>query len=63
MKSAGIAVNDLRRLSGGYGDQWQTLPTFARATAADESEARAEVALALGVGADVLIAYSAEIFN
>jgi hypothetical protein len=62
LKSAGIAVDDLRRVSAGYAPQWHTLRTFLRASAADESEARAEIARVLDLDADDLIAGSYEFF-
>jgi hypothetical protein len=63
LRSAGVAVDDLRKSSAGYGDQWETLRTFVRATATDKSEARAEIAQILGVDADALVAYSAEVWT
>jgi hypothetical protein len=64
LESTGIAVDDLRLISGGFGTpvQWETLRTCVRIPAADESEAKATVAQALDSDAD-LVAYSAEIFR
>jgi hypothetical protein len=70
LTSTGIAADDLMVLSQGRGEvsarwpaQWETVRTFVRATAADEAEARVEVARALGLEAADLNAYSAELFS
>jgi hypothetical protein len=65
LKSAGIATYDLRRTAGGWGDppiEWETLRTFVPVSAAGDSEAKAEVAGALGLDADDLLVYSVEVF-
>jgi hypothetical protein len=66
LKSAGIVAYDLRRTAGGWGEppiEWETLRTFVRVSAAEDSEAKSEVARALGLDADDLLAYSAEVFH
>lgn len=66
LRSAGIASGDFRLISGGYGDfpiEWTTLRTCVQVSAADESEARADVARALGVDASDLLTFSAEVFR
>lgn len=66
LKVAGIAVVDLRRSAAGWGEppfEWNTLRTFVPVSAADESEARDEVARALGLEPNDLVAYSAEIWR
>ena len=65
LKAAGIVVDDLRLISAGYGTptQWETMRTCVHVPAVDESEARTEVARAVGVDADDLLAFSAEIFR
>ena len=58
-------MDDLRLISAGYGTptQWETMRTCVHVPAVDESEARTEVARAVGVDADDLLAFSAEIFR
>jgi hypothetical protein len=63
LAAAGVAVDDLRRISGGYGDEWQTLRTCVHASAMDDSEAKEEIAKALSLDATELAAYSTEIFR
>jgi hypothetical protein len=63
LKSAGVAVDDLRRLAAGFAPNWETMRTFVLVTGADESVARAEVAQTLGLDAEDLLALSAEIFR
>jgi len=65
LKTGGIVVDDLRLISAGYGTptQWETMRTCVHVPAVDASEARAEVARAVGVDADDLLAFSAEIFR
>jgi hypothetical protein len=63
LRSAGVAVDDLRRLSVGRDDEWTTARTFVCAEAEDEAGARAEVAGALGLNADDLLTLSAEIWR
>ena len=65
LKTAGIVLDDLRLISAGYGTppQWETMRTCVHVPAVDESEARTEVARAVGVDADDLLAFSAEIFR
>jgi hypothetical protein len=66
LKAAGIVVYDLRRTAGGWGEppiEWETLRTFVRVSAPDDSGAKGEVAQALGLDAGDLLAYSAEIFR
>ena len=65
LKTGGIVVDDLRLISAGYGTptQWETMRTCVHEPAVDESEARTEVARAVGVDADDLLAFSAEIFR
>ena len=65
MESAGIAVEDLRLISAGFGVpvQWEMMRTCVRVSAADESVARAAIALTLGVNMADLRTYSAEIFT
>jgi hypothetical protein len=65
LEGAGIWVDDLRRISGGFGTpiQWETLRTCARVSEADEAAARAKMADVLGVDYGALTAYSAEIFR
>jgi hypothetical protein len=66
LRAAGIAVYDLRRTTGGWGDppnEWETLRTFVSVSAAVDSDAKAEIAGVLGLDADDLLAYSAEIFS
>ena len=65
LKTGGIVVDDLRLISAGYGTptQWETMRTCVHVPAVDESEARTEVARAVGVDADDLLAFSAEIFR
>ncbi len=57
--SAGIAVDELRQISGGGGipAQWEPSITFVRVSATDEGEARQFVAQALGLEARDLFAY------
>jgi hypothetical protein len=65
-KAATIFVYDLRRTAGGWGDppiEWETLRTFVRVSARDDLAAKREVAGALGLDADDLLAYSDEIFG
>jgi hypothetical protein len=65
LQAAGIAVDDLRQISGGTGIpiQWQTLRTCVRVGASDDAAAKDEVANALGLDAAELTAYSAEFFR
>jgi hypothetical protein len=66
LKAAGIVVYDLRMTAGAWGEppvQWETLRTFVRVSAADDSEARGDVAGALGIEASDLVAYSNEFFG
>lgn len=63
LKSAGIAVDDLRLISAGYDDQWETKRTCVRVSAADESEAAAMVAGSVGVESDDLTVYSGHILR
>jgi hypothetical protein len=66
LKAAGIFTHELRMTAGGWGEppiQWETLRTFVRVSAADDSEAKAEVADPLGLDAADLLAYSGEIFQ
>jgi hypothetical protein len=66
LKSAGIVAYDLRRTAGGWGEppiEWETLRTFVRVSAREDSEARGEVAEALGLDAADLLAYSDEVFQ
>lgn len=66
LKLAGIVAYDLRRTAAAWGEppvEWETLRTFVRVAADDDSEAKAEVAQALGLDADDLLAYSTEIFR
>jgi hypothetical protein len=66
LREAGIAVYDLRRTAGGWGDppiEWETLRTFVPVSAPADSEAKAEIAGVLGLDADDLVAYSAEVFG
>jgi hypothetical protein len=65
LKAAGIPVDDLRRISAAFGEppiEWETQRTCVRVHA-EEAEAKAEIARALGIDADDLSAYSAEIFH
>lgn len=66
LKAAGIVVYDLRRTAGAWGEtpvEWQTLRTFVRVSTADDSEAKDEVAEALGLDATDLLAYSDDVFG
>jgi hypothetical protein len=66
LKSAGIVAYDLRMTAGGWGEppiEWETLRTFVRVSAGEDSEARGEVAEALGVDAADLLAHSDEVFH
>jgi hypothetical protein len=66
LKAAGIVVYDLRRTAGGWGEppiRWETLRTFVRVSASDDSEAKGEVAGALGLDAADLLVGPAEIFQ
>jgi hypothetical protein len=66
LKSAGIVAYDLRRTAGGWGEppiEWETLRTFVRVSAGEDSEARGVVAEALGLDAADLLAYSDEVFH
>jgi precorrin isomerase len=65
LKTGGIVVDDLRLISAGYGTptHWETMRTCVHVPAVDESEAKAGVARAVGVDADDLLVFSAEIFR
>jgi hypothetical protein len=65
LKTGGIVVDDLRLISAGYGTptQWETMRTCVHVPGVDESGARTEVARAVGVDADDLLVFSAEIFR
>jgi hypothetical protein len=66
LKSAEIVAYDLRRTAAGWGEppiEWETQRTFVRVSAADDSEAKGEVARALGLDADDLVAHSTEVFR
>ena len=66
LKAAAIVAYDLRRTAGGWGEppiEWETLRTFVRVSARDDSEAKGDVARALGLDADDLLAYSPEVFR
>jgi hypothetical protein len=66
LKAAGIVVADLRMSAAGWGEpptEWKTLRTFVPVPAADESEAKAVIAEAVGLEADDLVVYSADVFR
>jgi hypothetical protein len=65
LMAAGIVVDDLRLISAGYGTptQWETMRTCVHVPAVDESEAKTEVARALAIDADDLLAFSAGVFR
>jgi hypothetical protein len=66
LKSAGTVGYDLQRTAGSWGEppiESETLRTFVRVSAGDDSEAKDEVAATLGLDADDLLAYSDEIFH
>jgi hypothetical protein len=66
LNARGVATDDLRRISGGFGSapiQWQTLRTCVRVSATDDSEAIETIAEVLGLEAADLTAYSAEVFR
>jgi hypothetical protein len=64
LEDAGIAVDDLRRISAGFqGAEWQTLRTCVRVSARDDSAAKGEVARVLSLEATDLTAYSADVFR
>jgi hypothetical protein len=66
LTAAGIVAYDLRKMAGAWGEpplQWETLRTFVRVSASDDSAAKEEVARALGLEAHDLVAYSNEVFG
>lgn len=66
LTAAGIAPYDLRRLASGWGEppiEWETMRTFVRVSADDDSAAKAEIERVLGLDAADLVAYSAEVFK
>ena len=65
LADAGIPVDDLRKISGGYGlpIQWSTLRTCAKVSAADDAEARDKVTTALGVEATDLTVLPADVWK
>ncbi|HEY3070510.1 MAG TPA: hypothetical protein VGJ34_09350 [Gaiellaceae bacterium] len=66
LKAAGIVAYDLRKMAVGWGEppiEWETLRTFVRVSASEDSEAKEEVARALGIDAHDLVAYSNDVFG